>query len=241
MLNIERFQSKEEVIVEGRRALEDFLRDNKRRHENVLLCLSGGSALELLNEFDFSVIGENVTLTVLDERFSTNPAINNMAQIEKIGFLHRAREVGCQVIDTRVNEGETMEEVVVGFNMALVRWQENNPTGKIVATAGMGPDGHTSGIIPQSRNFDKLFMHDSGRYVVGYTAANQPEDRNQRVTTNFEFLRLVAFAVLVVMGEEKKSAETRLLANQGSLAETPARIWRETRGMATMFTNLQLV
>lgn len=238
MLNVVKFDTKDDVIKSGRAALENYLRDSKKNNEKVLLCLSGGSALELLNDFDYGVLGSNVTATVLDERFSTDSAINNMAQIEKTGFLGRAKEVGCEIIDTKVRDEETMEELSAGFNMALIRWQENNKDGKIVATAGMGPDGHTSGIIPGSENFDELFREKSGRFVVGYTAANQPEDRNKRVTTNFDFLRSVAYAILVVMGDEKIPAKQRLEAVDGSLQETPARIWREVRGNVLMFTNL---
>lgn len=238
MLEIQKFQSKYEVIVRGRKALTDYLRDCKNNSENVLLCLSGGSALDLLKDFDYSALGSNVTVTALDERFSSDPGINNMAQIEKTGFMDKAKELGCQIINTKVEPGETMEEFVAGFNMALVRWQENHKGGKIVVTAGMGPDGHTSGIIPGSENFKDLFKENSGRLVVGYTAVNQPEDRNQRVTTNFDFLRSVAYTILVVMGDEKILAKQRLEAKDGTLEQTPARIWRESRGNVLMFTNL---
>ncbi len=238
MLNIEKLETKENVISSARTSLEVYLGGCKQNDEKVLLCLSGGSALALLEDFDFKVLGDNVTITVLDERFSTDPSINNMAQIEKTGFLDRAREAGCQIIDTKVRVDETMDDLITGFNMALVRWQENNKDGKIVATAGMGPDGHTSGIIPGSDNFEEIFGENSGRLVVGYTAANQPEDRNKRVTTNFDFLRSVAFATLIVMGDEKVSAKDRLLAESGSLVETPARVWREVRGNVLMYTNL---
>ncbi len=238
MIKVQKCQSKEQVILKGRAALIEYLSQCKSSNEKVLLCLSGGSALELLNDFNYDVLGSHVTITVLDERFSSDPAINNMAQIEKTGFLDRAREVGCEIIDTMVHEGDSMEEVVAGFNMALVRWQENNKAGKIVTTAGMGPDGHTSGIIPGSENFDELFRENSGRLVVGYTAANQPEDRNKRITTNFDFLRSVAYAILVVMGNEKIPAKQMLEAKDGTLKKTPARIWLEVGGNVLMFTNL---
>lgn len=239
MLITEKCENRDEVVLKGREDLVNYLHDCKNKNVPVLLCLSGGSALDLLNNFEFSSLGDNVTVTVLDERFSSDPEVNNMAQIEMRGFLDKAKDTGCSIIDTKVRNEETIEEFSTGFNMALARWIENHKQGKIVATVGMGPDGHTAGIIPGSSNFKELFMQHSGRLVVGYKAANQPMDRVERVSTTFEFLRLVAFAVLIVMGEEKRPALARLMAGQGDLEETPARIWREIPGVAKIYTDLQ--
>lgn len=224
---------------DARLVLHDYLLKCKENRVEVLLCLSGGSALELLPNFDSDVLGNHVTIVVLDERFSKNPEINNLAQIEKTGFIEKAVKAGCEIIDTKPKNNESIEELAAGFNMALVRWIGNHPGGKIVATAGLGPDGHTSGIIPESANFDEVFMVNTGRMAVGYKAANQPEDRNLRVTTTFEFLRMIAFAVLIVMGD-KQDALDRLNAPTGELKVTPARIWRETVGNVRLFTDLKV-
>lgn len=79
----------------------------------------------------------------------------------------------------------------------------------------------------------------NNRLVVGYVAANQPEDRNRRVTTTFEFLKLIAFAVLIIMGEDKRPALSSLMADDGSLEDAPVRVWREVHGNVRMFTNLE--
>lgn len=229
-----------EAAEYAQKALVSYLTDCKSSGHKVLLCLSGGSALAILDKFPTEVLGPHVTVTVLDERYSTDPKINNMAQIAPTGFLEKATASGCQLIDTRVKVGESIEEVVTGYNMGLLRWIENNPKGKIVATVGMGPDGHTSGIIPGSAGFDRLFGYDQKNLVVSYEAVNQPPEQKIRITTTFSFLEKVAFAVMLVLGESKKEALMRLVADDGTLEETPARIWREPNNETHVVTDINI-
>lgn len=237
MLNVE-YKRAGVAALYAQTELVDHLRKCKDKQLNVLLCLSGGSALEILKDFPFDVLGDHVTISVLDERYSIDPKINNTAQIAKTGFLEKAMASGCQLIDTRVAEGDSIEEVVAGYNMGLLRWIENNPKGKIVATVGMGTDGHTSGIIPGSVDFERLFGDDQNNLVVAYSAANQPEIQKMRITTTFAFLEKVAFAVMLVLGEGKREALIRLMAEEGTLSETPARIWRSPGNETLVITDL---
>lgn len=237
MLKVETIDAAEAVGYAQKKIVE-YLRQCRDSGEPVLLCLSGGSALAILDNFPSEVLGPHVTVTVLDERHSADPKINNMAQIASTGFLEKASASGCQLIDTRVKEGELLEEVVAGYNMGLLRWIENNPKGKIVATVGMGPDGHTSGIIPGSAEFDVLFGVEQKSLVVGYEAANQPDIQKLRITTTFAFLEKVTFAVMLVLGEGKREALKRLMADEGTLRETPARIWRSSGNETIVITDL---
>ncbi len=239
MLRIEQVDS-DKAALHARSELIRYLTKCKTDGSNVLLCLSGGSALELIKDFPMDVLGSRVTITVLDERYSTDPKINNMAQIAATGFLEKAKANGCQLIDTRVKEDDSIEEVVAGYNMGLLRWVQNNPKGKIVATVGMGPDGHTSGIIPGSAGFDRLFGVDQKNFVVGYEAANQPDTQKMRITTTFEFLEKIAYAVMLVLGEGKRDALIRLMAEEGTLSETPARIWRAPGNKTLLITDIKI-
>lgn len=234
------FKPQTEAVKFAQDELVNYLLKCRVAGDKVLLCLSGGSALAILDNFPSEVLGPHVTVTVLDERYSTDPKINNMAQIAATGFLEKAKANGCQLIDTRVKVGDSIEEVVVGYNMGLLRWIENTPKGKIVATVGMGPDGHTSGIIPGSIGFDRLFGHEQKNLVVGYEAINQPPEQKMRITTTFSFLENVAFAVMLVLGESKKDALMRLVADEGTLGETPARIWREPNNETLVVTDIKM-
>lgn len=240
MLKMKVFDAKSEAIYSAKLDLAKRLKELKESNAAILLCLSGGSALEILKGFDYTVLGPHVTLTVLDERYSTDPIINNMAQIYATGFVEEAKKRGCGVIDTRILDKESMSQLVIRFNDLLAQWFDSNPSGVVIATAGMGPDGHTSGIIPGSDNFADFFMKESKNYVVGYKAANQSEDRNLRVSTTFNFLRKIDFVVLLILGQEKNTALERVMRQEGRLEETPARIWSETKGQTILFTDIMV-
>jgi 6-phosphogluconolactonase/glucosamine-6-phosphate isomerase/deaminase len=204
----------------------------------VLLLLSGGSAFAVLDAVDESVLGPNVTVGMLDERYSPDPAVNNFAQLSALRFFAVARSRGCGWIDTLVVPGETMADLAARFDRSLRQWTETNPAGRIVATMGIGPDGHTAGIMPYPED-DAGF---SGRFgdpdvpVVAYDAGDKNPYRF-RVTVTLPFLRDVDTAIVFACGENKRGPLQRVLADTGTLSETPARIIR-AMAHATVFTDL---
>lgn len=223
-MEIWRLRSKEEA----RQKAVDTLNKLFSIKEPILFLASGGSALELLEHLN---IPENMTVSVLDERYSTDLLINNFSQLStKIQAVH--------VIDTRAQEGETLEQFAERFEQGLRSWKDENPNGKIVITQGMGPDGHTSGIMPYPENpelFETLFG-DPKRWIVGYDATGKNEFP-LRATTTLSFLRTqVDSSIAYITGENKKAALERVLAKDGSLAETPARIMREMK-QVIMYTD----
>lgn len=230
MLKIEKSNgrvNKNILIERAGKLLNARLSESKDKKSPILLALSGGSCLDLLPYVAQENLGDLVTVMVLDERYSADPTINNFVQIEQRGFMATARKKGVKEINTMVKEGETREQLSKRFNAEIQQWLEVNSVGAIIATLGMGLDGHTSGIIPGSENFEQIFSENNNLCVVGYTANNQyPE----RVTTTFNFLRKITWGVLLVVGEEKRNAVNRLMAERGALTETPARIYREIVG-----------
>jgi 6-phosphogluconolactonase/glucosamine-6-phosphate isomerase/deaminase len=103
MLEIAHLADKQTVIQEARRDLVAYLAECRHAARPVLLCLSGGSVLPLATTaFDASVLGSHVTVTVLDERYTTDGLVSNYAQLSMAGFIDTALGAGCAVIDTRV-------------------------------------------------------------------------------------------------------------------------------------------
>lgn len=200
------------------RALEEF------RTCPVLLMSSGGSAMGLVDVIPAELLDQRVTVTVLDERFSRSPAENNFALLSKTAFYAKAVSAGCAFIDTRVQPDDTLALHAERFEEALRHWHRNNPSGVIIATFGIGRDGHISGIMPYPERSDFFYAAfvNTSRWVVSYDAAAK-NPYPLRTTTTFPFLKLIARAIVFAAGADKQEALLRTLAPSGSLAGTPAR------------------
>ena len=205
-----------------------------------LFLMSGGSSLALLNLIDTSNFNEKSTVAVSDERYSTDPAVNNLAQIEKTLFYKAVTKNGASVIDSKPGAGELMNELGARFDESLKKWIKNNPTGIIIASAGIGPDAHTTGIMPYPEDnelFEKTF-DDSSLWAVAYDAKNKNQ-YNLRITITLPFIRKINHVVIFASGNSKKNALTKLLSNDGTLNESPCRIWRELKDVQ-LFTDQEI-
>jgi len=225
-MEVKRYSTKQKAREAAAQKLNQLL--DAYSHVPMLFLSSGGSSLELLDGLE---IGENVAVSVLDGRYSTDPQVNNFSQL--LNFV-----TASKIIDTRVQEGESLEALAKRFERGLRDWKDKHPTGKIIITQGMGPDGHTSGIMPYPEDpqlFEALF-NNTEHWVAGYDAKEKNE-YPLRVTTTMTFLRIVDYSVAYITGEKKTAAFERVLAESGSLAETPARIMREMKDIQ-VFTDI---
>jgi 6-phosphogluconolactonase/glucosamine-6-phosphate isomerase/deaminase len=204
----------------------------------VLLMLSGGSALKILDFVDEEALGGNLTITVLDERFSGDPLVNNFSQLQGTNLYIKALEKEANFIGTLPRKDDTAEILAARLESALRNWRRENPEGKIVATLGMGPDGHTAGIMPfpeEPEMFKKLF--DNKKWVASYDAGNKNPFR-LRLTATLPFLRTIDQAVGFIVGEEKKPAFNRLLLKRGNLTQLPALVFWDIKNLQ-IFTDFK--
>ncbi len=198
-----------ESQVQAGKALTELL--NLNSEKSVLLMLSGGSAWSLLDFVQSEVLGPHVTMCVLDERFSTDPIINNFALLQTTEFYIKAQAAGVKVISTLVNEGDEILEVKGKFELALKDWRENNPDGEIITTMGIGADGHTAGIMAGDYGVD--FTGED--WVVAYEVPESVNPYSKRVTVSHTFLlNQIDEAVVFVVGEEKKKYVDLLEADE---------------------------
>ena len=217
-MNVYRYKTNDEA-KSG--AIEALNRSFAEIREPILFLSSGGSALELLEGLHLE---EKVTVSVLDERYSQDPTVNNFAQL--FGNIHPTT-----FVDTRVKDNETLKQLAERFEKELRLWKEKNPSGKVVITQGVGSDGHTAGILPYPENpelFKKLFDTPS-HWVTGY---------DSRVTVTLSFLRrIVDYALVYLVGEHKREALREILASEGTLWLTPGRIIQEMKNVK-LFTDI---
>ena len=233
--------TKEEARLKLTQELNSSLKEVHKDNKPFLLLVSGGSAFDLFPDISLDNFGSLATVGVLDERYSTDPKENNMAQFMQTTFYAALKAKNVQFIDTTVQGEETGEEHAKRFDRSLSDWKKNNPDGVIFAIVGIGPDAHTSGILPFPENpslFSKLFENPDA-LVVHYDADGKNPYRYRSTTTNIFLRNYIDYAFVYAVGVNKKDALTRLAAKEGSLAETPARILREMKSVA-LFTDVSL-
>jgi len=239
-MKISKSVSRESAIRKAINQVNACLKNAKKKP--ILLMVSGGSALELLAGVEMRYMGRHVTVTVLDERYSKDPAVNNFSQVAETDFYKNAEYKGIDYIDTRVSHGITLQGLARKFERGLKRWKKKYPHGFVLAIQGIGEDGHTAGIMPYPENpkkFSKLFEKDE-RWVVGYYVPKEKSEYTRRITVTFPFLREhVDCTIVYVTGPKKRRALRRVFAKKGSLRQTPARIVREMKN-AFLFTDITI-
>ncbi len=179
--------------------LSEVLKINTTRP--VLLMLSGGSSFDILQAVSGSVLGPNITLSVLDERFSTDIKVNNFLQLSQTDFFKLAVSNGVNYIVTSVSNGESTSLLKKRWESALKEWKNFNKEGIVVVTMGIGNDGHTAGIFAGEFEVD----FDGSEWVVSYSIPKTINEYTERITVTKTFLRtLVDEAIVYAVGERKR-------------------------------------
>jgi 6-phosphogluconolactonase/glucosamine-6-phosphate isomerase/deaminase len=185
----------------------------------ILLLLSGGSALSILDYVDTKNVGPNLTITTLDERFSIDPTVNNFAQIQATDFFFRAQAQGAMSIATTILADDSLVTTGARFTNELHTWRNTHPKGIIIATMGVGPDGHTAGIFPHQPEFDFT----TSNWVQAYTLTPDTNPYTKRITVTPTFLTSqVTHAIGYITGEKKRPLLEQLRNSQCSPQDTPA-------------------
>lgn len=190
----------------------------------TLFLISGGSSLSVLDRIDPDSITSNLTISVVDERFSMDPKINNFCQLEQTKFFDRCIEKNVEIIGTRIHKGESLPKAVMDFDKRLHDMDDK----EIVALLGIGGDGHTAGVMPFPENeklFSDLFLDEE--WVVSYDATGKNEFP-LRFTTTLTFLKeKVDHAV--VFAKDKKEALELLNDESKKIHEVPAKVFFEMK------------
>ncbi len=219
--------------VEAGKKLESILADNSNRP--VLLMLSGGSAFEILGNIDADVLGSNLTLSVLDERFSEEPEVNNFSQLTQTPFFKSCVDKGAKFISTEVVKGESMEQLRERWNQSLQDWKNNNPSGLFIATMGIGNDGHTAGIFGGNYGVD----FDGKGWTVAYSVPKEINEFTDRITVTNTFLKNeIDEAIAYAVGETKLKVVSSLLNEPKSTeGKIPAEVIKEMKKVSLLTDN----
>lgn len=204
------------------------------KYRPTLLLLSGGSALEVPNRLPASVFSSNLTIAMLDERWSTDLTVNNFAQLMATGFYERRKVAGATFFDSRPKTGESASDLAARFDSFLHAWRGENADGVIIATLGMGVDGHTAGIFPGF--VERLGVDEE--WVKAYEVPLTLNPYTDRVTVTPQFLTAnVDRAVALVAGAAKKSVLAEVMDEAASPETYPAMLWHRMPNVTVVTDN----
>ena len=220
-----------EVYQKAVAQLSKLFEENKDK--SILFLTSGGSAMTLLDALPFPNV-QKITLGVLDERFTFKEVESNFYAFSQTSFYKEGIEKGAKIIDPRPEDGEELEDAATEFAQALNVWRVQNPDGVIIATIGVGDDGHTAGVFPFPNDQEdfNLAFNTPNNFVFGYEIPKEVNFFTQRMTATLSFLRdEVAHAVCFLHGEGKTEALKDIEDEKGYLHVTPARILHEMKNV----------
>jgi 6-phosphogluconolactonase/glucosamine-6-phosphate isomerase/deaminase len=198
-----------------------------RLGKQVLLFLAGGSSIavgvkiaELLRKSSDENLIKNLTITLTDERYGPlDHADSNWHQLKEKGF----NLPGAKLIF--VLNGEDRATVTEKFNYFLHQeFKTNKETKYRIGLFGIGADGHTAGILPES---DAIFSKD--------LAFSYDTPTFSRITITPKIIEQLNEAVIWAQGEDKWSIIENLREDI-AFAKQPAQILKRVP-LLTIFTD----
>ncbi len=209
---------------------------------DILLLFSGGSSLTIVDHLHPKYVPKNTTISVLDERYSTDTKEGNFALLENTTFLRACMEKGIQTIDPRPQEHESLFDTAKRFDIALKHWHITHQNGVVIATVGVGSDIHTAGVLPMTDDpsaFEGLFLN-SNKCAVGHNVAPERNPHGERITVTLSyFLRHIHHAVVYATGIQKKEALEAMLHATPDYSKMPATVLQNV-AHAELFTDISL-
>jgi len=221
---------KDGLELQKKAAIELALHLKEYNKLPVLLLISGGSSLGLLNFLDLKDITQNLTVSFLDERYTTKNENTNFYNFSNTRMYTYLQKNNNSVIDLTIKQNETLKDMTQQFEDFLYEWKETHKNGKIVITQGIGDDGHTAGIMPFPENeveFEKLFEGDN--WTSGYDAGEKNKFSKRITVTNTFLKNVVDVSVVYAKGENKKRVLKKVLGENVSPYILPATILHEMK------------
>lgn len=216
-------------------ALSKYANNHDKR--NILFLIATGSSFEILNFIDNKILSQNITIAVLDERYSDDLNVNNFAQLQKTKFYKTALKAKCNFINSFPLSHETHEHLAMKINSDIKDWLSNNPRGKVIATIGIGTDGHIGGIMPNSKE-SSLYDSINKESSILKVDTGGKNKYNLRITPNIKFFQKnIDKAVVYVVGNNKKNVLYELIKANARISALPSKILLTMKNV-TLFTDI---
>ena len=194
----------------------------------LLLLISGGTAASVIEHVDTTLMGDHITLGLVDERFSKDPKVLNKTVLETSEFLTDGVKYGAHVLVIAIEDKESSDAVADRWEDQLRTWINWYPKGKIFAVLGIGEDGHAAGIMPNVKDVDFY----GSRLALAYTIGKEVSEHTERITVTFTFLKTyVDEAIVYAVGPKKHKAIDAFLADGTDPVSIPAAIFKEMKSV----------
>lgn len=183
--------------------------------DHVLWLTSGGSAIDvqvqIMDALSSIFTGNELSdLTILpvDERYGPFDHVDsNGAQLGRAGF-NPYPSLWLDVL----SENKSFKDTASFYEeLTATAFKEAD---YIVATLGMGADGHTAGVLP-----DSPAVKDEQSIVVAYAWSDY-----ERMTLGLSSLAKISAAYVLCYGDTKQEALSRLQQNTEPLSKLPAKL-----------------
>ncbi|UYG06890.1 6-phosphogluconolactonase [Halomonas sp. M4R1S46] len=190
-------------------AVAEALRSDLAQRERALLVVSGGSTpVPFFHALAAMALPwSRIDVTLADERWVAETADDSNARLVREHLLRGAAAEARFVPLT--SDAATPEEgaAEVGRRIAALAWPAS------VVILGMGGDGHTASLFPDSRELDLALSTDEP--VVAVRTPSQPQPR---ITLSADRLHQAFRHFLHITGEEKRAVLGRALAGDDTRA-----------------------
>lgn len=203
----------------------------------TLFLSAGGSSLKMLVELTDFTGWQQTTVTTLDERITDAASDRNFHQLQQTPLVQKYKSK-IDFIDPLPDPNMQPTEAGGRFADKLTQWQQEHQSGQIIATVGIGEDGHIAGMIPtKEQTFRRRFQSDA--LAVGYADQNLNNEFKKRITTTMTFmLKHLDQAVVYAAGERKCSVLEKLTRKNGKVWSQPAEMLKQIS--ADLFTDCNL-
>lgn len=204
---------REQLAEQLAEATAEALRQDLARQERALLVLSGGSTpLPYFQALSRQALSwERVDITLADERWVDEADEASNARLVRTHLLQGPAAAATFVALTTVDQTPEQGVEAVTRRIEALTW----PASLVVL--GMGSDGHTASLFPDSRELELGLTTDAA--VLATRTPSQPQPR---ITLSADRLHQARRHVLHITGDDKRSVLARALAGDDS-RELPIR------------------
>ncbi|GAA5119714.1 6-phosphogluconolactonase [Alloalcanivorax gelatiniphagus] len=217
---VRRHDDSDALVGDVASALLDRLESAQARGEVPQIGLTGGTIAEDLHRelarrsADSSVDWSRVVVWWGDERFVPADSPDRNARQARESLLDHVGVDPAHVHEVPASDQVgTAEEAAAAYEAAL---REHGAGSFEVLMLGIGPDGHCASLFPGHPALDATG-------AIAVAVHDSPKPPPDRVSLTFEAMQRSKAVWFIASGEGKAEAVGRALADEGSVAETPAR------------------